>query len=105
LQLPYLNAEPLDILIAEAGLSQGEFCEVAGITEVTLSRARHGRPIKPGTLRKLALGLSRIKPMKAFEGRGLVSPTPPTKKKKAAVLAGTAAKKENGDAVRTPVEG
>jgi hypothetical protein len=102
--LPYLNAEPLDVLVAEAGLSLGEFAEIAGVSELTLSKARHGRALKPTTLRKLALGLSRIKPLRALEGRDLIRATP-HKKRKAANGADSVAAKEIGNAVRTPVEG
>jgi len=74
----YLKREPFDVLIARAGLTYAEF---------TLSHARNGRPLRPSTLRAIALGLTRIKPMKGLDGVELVSATPPEKEK--TVAAGT----------------
>ena len=48
-------------------MSLGEFARSCDISEVTLSKARHGRAVYPSTLRKLALGLSRIKKLKGLD--------------------------------------
>ena len=73
----YLNAAPLDELVARGGLTHREFAQACGITPVTLSRARNGRPLRPSTLRALALGLSRLKPVKGLPD-DLVTVTPPS---------------------------
>lgn len=91
--MPYLNREPLDQLVAEAGMSLGEFARSCDISEVTLSKARHGRAVYPSTLRKLALGLSRIKKLKGFDA-AIVSVTKPIDNKRAATVDKTAAAKE-----------
>jgi predicted transcriptional regulator len=73
----YLKREALDELIAEAGMTNREFAHLAGLSPITLSHARNGRPVRPDTLRRIALGLTRLKPLKGFEGRDLVTGTPP----------------------------
>jgi len=84
----YLKREPFDVLIARAGLTYAEFAQkYARLSPVTLSHARNGRPLRPSTLRAIALGLTRIKPMKGLDGVELVSATPPEKEK--TVAAGT----------------
>ena len=60
----YLNVKPLDELVARTGRTMGEFARECEISPITLSRARNGHRLRPSTLRKIALGLSRIKPMK-----------------------------------------
>lgn len=48
-------------------MSFAEFARECDITPVTLSRARHGRGLKPSTLRKLARGLARIKTLQGLD--------------------------------------
>jgi hypothetical protein len=63
-----LNTAAVDQLVREAGLSDTEFARSkAQIHPITYSRARNGRAMRPSTLRAIALGLTRIKPMKGFE--------------------------------------
>ena len=50
--------------------------ERAGITGKTLSYARNGHPVRISTLRKLAVGLTRLKTMKGLEGLVTVAPSP-----------------------------
>jgi transcriptional regulator with XRE-family HTH domain len=76
----YLNPEPLDRLVALSGLTHQEFAQSCGLTAVTLSRARNGRPVRASTLRSLALGLSRLKALRGLEGLDLIRVTPPIKK-------------------------
>ena len=85
--MPYLNREPLDQLVAEAGMSFGEFARHCGISEVTLSKARNGRAVYPQTLRKLALGATRLKKLK---GLNFVTATKPINNNDAAAGKATA---------------
>ncbi len=43
--------------LAVRGLTQAELAQLAGVSEVTLSRAKSGRPIRVDTLVKLARAL------------------------------------------------
>jgi len=79
----YLNPEPLDKLVASAGMSFDEFARLAGVTGKTLSYARNGHPVRISTLRKLAVGLTRLKTMKGLEGLVTVAPSPNDKEKAA----------------------
>ncbi|MFI5399209.1 MAG: helix-turn-helix domain-containing protein [Candidatus Binatia bacterium] len=115
--MPYLRREPLDQLIAEAGMSFGEFARECGVSEPTLSKARHGRKVYPSTLRKLALGLSRIKRLKGLDADIVTvtkpitnTGTPPSNNivtpsiKENAAAGKATAQGGIGDAVRHPVE-
>jgi predicted transcriptional regulator len=46
------------------GTTARDFAVVAGVSYVTLSRAMHGRPMRPSTLAKITTGLARIPPLK-----------------------------------------
>ncbi len=82
----YLNREKFDLLVARAGLTNAEFADEARISPVTLSHARNGRRLRPSTLRRIALGLTRIKTVKGLEDNDdLVMATPPENKTTAAV--------------------
>jgi len=52
-----LDPARLDYELARRGVSARQLAEVAGISEVTLSRSRHGRPVTQGTLRELTRAL------------------------------------------------
>jgi transcriptional regulator with XRE-family HTH domain len=52
-----LDADRLDHQLGLRGISRRRLCELSGVAEPTLSRALHGRPIYPGTLRKLTRAL------------------------------------------------
>lgn len=54
-----LDADRFRLELGRRGLSQEEFCRLAGIAEPTLSRALNGRPVQPTTLRKLDVALRR----------------------------------------------
>jgi Cro/C1-type HTH DNA-binding domain len=58
-----LDAQRLDLEAGIRGLRAGELCELAGISEATLSRARAGRPLNPRTLAALARVLTQVKPL------------------------------------------
>ena len=74
----YLNREAFDLLVARAALTNAEFANEAGISPVTLSHARNGRPLRPSTLRRIALGLTRIKTVNGLnDNDDLVMATPP----------------------------
>ncbi len=55
-----IDAQKLDHALAMRGITARELAARVGIPEPTLSRARHGRPVSEGTLRKLSEGLLRI---------------------------------------------
>lgn len=55
-----LDADKLAFELARRGVTQRTLAERAGIPEVTLSRARHGRSVSEGTLRRLTTGLLSI---------------------------------------------
>jgi transcriptional regulator with XRE-family HTH domain len=55
-----LDAAQLDHQLAIRGVTQRRFSEVAGLPEVTLSQARHGRPVAARTLAKIAAALVMI---------------------------------------------
>jgi transcriptional regulator with XRE-family HTH domain len=52
-----LDVPRFDFELGRRGRSAREFSQLAGISEVTLSRVRHGRPMTPGTLRKITAAL------------------------------------------------
>jgi predicted transcriptional regulator len=55
-----LDVRRFDYELGRRGRSAREFSQLAGITEVTLSRARHGRSVTPGTLRKITSTLLEL---------------------------------------------
>ena len=55
-----LDANRLDYQLGLRGVTARQLAEVAGISEVTLSRSRHGRPVTEGTLRQLTRALLGI---------------------------------------------
>src|ERR1700680_2600698 len=55
-----LDAPRLDYELGRRGVTARRLAEVAGVPEVTISRARHGRPVTEGTLRRLTKGLLEI---------------------------------------------
>jgi hypothetical protein len=63
-----VKREQLDVLVAQAGLTMAEFADLAGVSSVTLSYARNGRPVRTSTLSKIALALMKLKPHKALDG-------------------------------------
>lgn len=54
-----LDANRIRLELGRRGLTQEEFCRLAGVAEPTLSRALNGRPVQPTTLRKLDVALRR----------------------------------------------
>jgi predicted transcriptional regulator len=72
----YLNPEPLDKLVALSGMTLHEFAVSCGITPVTLSRARNGKSLRISTLRRIAVGLSRLRTLKGLEGLDIVAVAP-----------------------------
>jgi transcriptional regulator with XRE-family HTH domain len=55
-----LDASRLDYELGRRGVTARQLAVVAGISEVTLSRSRHGRPVTEGTLRQLTRALLGI---------------------------------------------
>lgn len=55
-----LNANVLDDWLARRGLTARSFSKIAHIHEVTLSRARHGYPVRESTLRAITSALLQI---------------------------------------------
>lgn len=55
-----LNIELLRYKIAQTGMTHAELCVRAGISEMTLSAALGGRPVKQRTLAKLAKALAEL---------------------------------------------
>lgn len=53
----YINVELLDEQIALAGMSLQDFARYIGTDPATLSRARHGRPVRTVTLHRIMLGM------------------------------------------------
>jgi hypothetical protein len=94
----YLNVPVVEQQVARAGMSMREFCQIhAGISEVTISCAKGGRPVRPSTLRAVALGLSRLRELPGFAGLDVVTATPPARNGRAANvgLAPVAAREES----------
>lgn len=56
----HIDPGQLDHQLALRGITVRTLAERAGIPEVTLSRARHGRRIRESTLRKLTAALLEI---------------------------------------------
>jgi hypothetical protein len=55
-----LDAARLDYELSIRGLSSRAFAERGGLLEVTLSRARHGKPVAEATLRRITEALVAI---------------------------------------------
>jgi transcriptional regulator with XRE-family HTH domain len=53
-----LDVARLDLELARRGLSKRRFAKLACVSEVSLSRARHGRPVTEATLTKIVDALS-----------------------------------------------
>lgn len=99
----YLNPGPFDERVASAGLTMREFADIAGVSTVTISQARHGRPLRASTLRRLALGLTRIKSMKVLED--IVTATKPAKKDSALVTTIPPTNNKSAEASQAPAQG
>src|SRR6266566_6013317 len=54
-----LNTARLRREMARRGLSGADLATLAGLSPTTISTAKHGRPVSPRTLRKIAFALSR----------------------------------------------
>lgn len=54
-----LDAAQLRHALAERCLSQKDLARLAGLPEMTVSRAFNGRPVLPSTLRRIAEALER----------------------------------------------
>lgn len=52
-----LDRDRLDYELSRRGVTARALAHAAGLPEATLSRARHGQPIREGTLRKLTAAL------------------------------------------------
>lgn len=55
-----LDAARLDFELGRRGLTGRRLSELSGVPEVTISRARHGRPVTERTLRKLTNALLSV---------------------------------------------
>ena len=55
-----LDSARIDYELGRRGVTARRLAEASGVPEVTLSRARHGRPVTEGTLRRLTEGLLGI---------------------------------------------
>ena len=81
-----LDAERFDFELGRRGLSARGLAELAGIPEVTISRARHGRPVREATLKALVEALLKT-PL--LIGAEMLIAEPETKTVQAASLAKT----------------
>ena len=55
-----LNVDRLRREMAYRGLSGADLARLAGVSATTVSAAMLGRPVAPGTLRRIAIALSRV---------------------------------------------
>lgn len=55
-----LDPTKLDFELARRGVTAAELCSQIGVSEVVLSRARHGHSVRESTLRKITGGLLAI---------------------------------------------
>jgi len=55
-----LDRDRLDRELALRGLTAHQLSALAKVAPATLSRARHGHPVTPRTLSKLAMALTRV---------------------------------------------
>lgn len=55
-----ISRERLDRELVARGLTARALARAAGLSEVTVSKARNGAPIKSSTLRRLAVALSNF---------------------------------------------
>ena len=62
-----LDPVRFDFELARRGITAADLAAVAGVHEVSLSRARHGARIREATLRKLATALTRIPVIKGAD--------------------------------------
>ena len=62
-----LSVDHLDHELHRRGLSARQFSLIAKIHEMTLSRARQGRPINENTLRRITAALLQIPPLAGAE--------------------------------------
>jgi hypothetical protein len=53
-----------------------EFAREAGLSEITISRARRGGLLRPATLAAMARGLLRLKPLRGVAEMDLIVATP-----------------------------
>jgi hypothetical protein len=72
-----LDAARLDFELGRRAVTARELAETAGIPEATLSRARHGQPVRETTLRKLSDALVRTP---VVVGADMLLASPPEKK-------------------------
>ena len=68
-----LDPALLDRELARRGLRQKDLARLSGLTEALLSRARHGRPVRPRTLARIAAVLAA---QPVLEGVDLVLAAP-----------------------------
>lgn len=66
-----LNPDRLREELAVRGLDQRQLAHIAKVSPTTVSAAANGKPLKPGTLRKLAAALARTPEIEGL--RGLVN--------------------------------
>ena len=53
-----INVTRFDRELVARGLDGRSLARLSGVSEVTISKARHGRPVKASTLRKMAAALA-----------------------------------------------
>ena len=69
-----LDSDRLAHELARRGITARAFCAIANVPEVTFSLARHGRRIRPATLKKIVAALTAIP---VIAGVDAVLPDPP----------------------------
>lgn len=68
-----VDGSRLDFELARRGLRPVDLARLAGLTPLTISKARHGEPIKPRTLRAIGEALTRVP---VIENADLILPAP-----------------------------
>lgn len=58
-----IDADRLDYELARRGINPRQFAELSGVTETTLSRARHGHRVRESTLRRIVAAMLKISPL------------------------------------------
>lgn len=56
--------------------AMGEYVYEAGLSQATISRARHGREMRTSTLAAMSRALVRLKPLRGIAEMGLITSTP-----------------------------
>jgi hypothetical protein len=100
-----LNTEPLDVRLAEHGLSDTSFAAMASVHRTTLSRARHGRPLTLQSALKISRAFDMLGQLPRAFGREsfdrLTVPARRRNKKNAAAKAPAAFMEVVGDGLKT----